>query len=119
MTKTLLAAAILLAAGPALGDDLIQAYEKAVVNDARIREARATRDAAQELEPLARSLLLPNLSAGGNANVNRFDRTSIDFQDTYTNTTAGLRMPQAVFRRDRWMNLARSKSQLAQADAQL
>jgi outer membrane protein len=119
MKRSLLAAAILLAAGPSLGDNLIQVYEKAVVNDARIREARATRDAAQELEPLARSLLLPNLSAGGNANVNRFDRKSIDFQDTYTNTSAGVSLTQAVFRRDRWMSLDRSKSQVAQADAQL
>ena len=119
MKKSLLAAAILLVTGPALGDNLLQVYERAVSSDARIREARATRDAAQELEPLARSLLLPNLSAGGTANLNRFDRKSIDFQDTYSNTSVGLNLTQAVFRRDRWMNLDRSKSQVAQADAQL
>jgi len=119
MKKSLLAAAILVAAGSAPGADLLQVYEKAVTNDAVVREARATRDAAQELEPLARSLLLPNLSAGGTANLNRFDRKSIDFQDTYTNTTAGLNLTQAVFRRDRWMQLEQSKSQIAQADAQL
>jgi outer membrane protein len=119
MKKSLLAAAVLLAAGPVLGDNLLQVYEKAVVNDARIREARSVRDAAQELEPLARSLLLPNLSAGGTANVNRFDRKSIDFQDTYSSTTAGVSLTQAVFRRDRWMSLDRSKSQVAQAEAQL
>ena len=119
MKKSLLAAAVLLVTGPALGDNLLQVYEKAVVNDARIREARATRDAAQELEPLARSLLLPNLSAGATANANRFDRKAIDFQDTYTSTTAGVSVSQPVFRRDRWMSLDRSKSQVAQADAQL
>jgi len=36
MKKSLLAAAVLLAAGPVLGDNLLQVYEKAVVNDARI-----------------------------------------------------------------------------------
>ena len=119
MKKSLVAAAVLLVTGPALGDNLLQVYEKAVMNDARIREARATRDAAQELEPLARSLLLPNLSAGATANANRIDRKGINFQDSYTSATAGVSVTQAVFRRDRWMNLQRSKSQVAQADAQL
>ncbi len=83
MKKSLLAAAILLVTGSALGDNLLRVYERAVANDAQHpRAARANARRRAGAEPLARSQLLPNLSAGGTANANRFDRKAIDFQDT-------------------------------------
>ena len=56
--------AALLAAGsaPAWSLDLMQAYQAALAQDARIRAARAARDSAIERLPQARAQLLPNIA---------------------------------------------------------
>jgi outer membrane protein len=119
MKKSLLALAVLLMAGSALGADLLNVYEKAVENDAQIRVARANRDASQELIPLARSQLLPNLSAGGTAAQNRIERKATGSTLDYNSRTASLNLTQPVYRRDRWIQLDQSKSEAARADATL
>ncbi|GAB1422810.1 hypothetical protein MASR2M16_00440 [Thauera terpenica] len=67
----------LLAAGsaPAWSLDLMQAYQAALAQDARIRAARAARDSAIERLPQARAQLLPNIAINLGRNKNDIDRT--------------------------------------------
>ncbi|MCU0971785.1 MAG: TolC family protein, partial [Gammaproteobacteria bacterium] len=119
MKKSLLALSILLMTGSVSGADLLGVYEKAVENDAQVRVARANRDASQELIPLARSQLLPNLSAGGTAARNRIERKATGTTLNYNNRSASVNLTQPVYRRDRWIQLDQSKSEVARADATL
>jgi outer membrane protein len=117
---SLLALAVLLAIGaPATGDDLVKVYGRAVEQDAKIREARATRDAAQENVPLARAQLLPNVSATAAANQNHLERKATGNTLGYGSGTAALSVTQPIYRRDRWIRLDQAKNQTAQADALL
>jgi outer membrane protein len=54
-----------LAAVPVHGADLIQVYQDALANDAELRAAEANYRATLEAQPLARSALLPQISADG------------------------------------------------------
>lgn len=120
MKRTLLALAVLLTiGGPALGDDLLKVYGLAADSDARVREARATRDAAQEAVPLARSQLLPNVNVTGSAAGNRLERKSSGSALNYNSGTAAAGVVQPIYRRDRLFKLDQSKNVAAQADAQL
>ncbi|MCU0766453.1 MAG: TolC family outer membrane protein [Gammaproteobacteria bacterium] len=120
MKKALLALAVALAAsGPTLGDDLLKVYGLAAENDARVREARATRDAAQESVPLARSQLLPNVAVTGSVARNRLERKQTGTTLEYNNPSAAASVTQPIYRRDRLFKLDQSKNVAAQADAQL
>lgn len=120
MKRTLLTFTMMLVAGgPALGDDLIKVYNQAAENDARIREARANRDAAQESVPLARSQLLPNVNVTGSGNRNTLERKTTGNTLNYNSGTAAANVVQPIYRRDRLFALDRSKNVAAQADAQL
>jgi outer membrane protein len=72
MTFRLLAfpLALVLAAGAARAEDLVQIYREAQLNDPLLAAARANWTATQERVPQARSFLLPNVSASGNVNAN-------------------------------------------------
>ena len=68
-----LAAAASLPAAPALGEDLLQIYRDARVNDPTLAAAQSSWQALQERLPQARSFLLPNVSASGAASANLYD----------------------------------------------
>ncbi|MGH8453991.1 MAG: TolC family protein, partial [Nevskiales bacterium] len=109
-------------AHPVLAENLLQAYELSLRNDPKVTADRAAYAAALEARPLARSLLLPQVSLGGEYTRNReetIDRNvppgSPIFQpgvDYYNSRFLGLTLSQALFD---WNAFA----QLKQADASL
>ena len=108
-------------AQPALADDLLQAYELSVRNDPKVTADRAAYEAAIEAKPLARALLLPQVSADGqwgrtreksiasSATTGGFFQPGVDYYDS---SNYGLSLSQALFN---WTAF----SQLRQADASL
>jgi outer membrane protein len=113
ITLLLLGGLAISAAGRAVqADDLLSVYKLAVESDPKIRAAAAARDAALEVIPQSKAVLLPSI--GINADVTR-DR--YDPRNDYTNETYTLELRQAVFRRDRFMQLKQADHQAAQAEA--
>ena len=87
---------------PAWSLDLMQAYQAALAQDARIRAARAARDSAIERLPQAQAQLMPNIAINLGRNKNDIDRTQenalrqdIKFNEEYFsyNQTLQLRLP--------------------------
>jgi outer membrane protein len=68
-----LAAAASLPAVPAYGEDLLQIYRDARINDPALAAAQSSWQATQERLPQARSFLLPNVSASAAASANLYD----------------------------------------------
>ena len=119
MKRIALAIAVGLAANAANAGDLASVYQLAVQNDPNLAAAQATRDARLEQQPIARSLLLPNLSISGEAN-----RSSQDFKGTvgssdFGTQAAALQLVQPLYRRDRLIRLDQAEDQVAQADLNL
>jgi len=75
---SLLAAALLLAVGPAHATDLMGVYERARSSDPQLQSADAQRLAQREAVPQARATLLPNI--GGTASLTDTDRDTESFQ---------------------------------------
>lgn len=126
--------AIALTGAAARGENLVEVYQAAVKNDPVIREAEARRLAALEAKPQARSLLLPQLSVGGqiytanaegqstfpqvNPDTGEIvlvgNRSTTDVKQ-YWDYTAEL--SQTVFRWDQWQRLKQADSRVALAEA--
>ncbi|MCP3665548.1 MAG: TolC family outer membrane protein [Gammaproteobacteria bacterium] len=122
MKKTL---AVLLLLGPlasplALGEDLLEIYNLALEYDAQLKEARANRDAALEARPLAKSRLLPLISAAGDAgrtDVNLTESGAPGYEGQYNSGGISLNMNQPIYHRDYWIQLEQADKQIAQAEA--
>ncbi|MCK9532310.1 MAG: TolC family outer membrane protein [Gammaproteobacteria bacterium] len=124
MRKTLLASALMLAfGGPALAADLLDVYQRAQVADPQIAAAAAQHGAALQARPLARSNLMPKLSAGalysqastdtdGSA-VPIAQRGSVDTDTTEYN----LSLIQPLYHQDYFVQLSQADARIAQADA--
>jgi outer membrane protein len=122
MPRPAIALLLALACPAVQAEDLLQAYELSLRNDPKVAADRAAYDAALQAKPLARALLLPQLSLSGEYARNReetIDRNvppgSPIFQpgvDYYNSQFLGLRLSQALFD---WSAFA----QLRQADASL
>ena len=124
----------LLGTGLAQAENLLEVYQAAVKNDPVIREADARRQAALEVKPQARALLLPQVNLGGQVYTANSDseatfpqvsqttgnivtvgnKSSTDV-DQYWDYTAEL--TQTVFRWDQWQQLKRADSEVAIAEA--
>ena len=118
MKRFLTAALLLAGCQVAMGEDLLQLYQRAQQNDPQIRAARATRLAAGQAKPIARAGLLPNLSAGGNVDYNNRDVKG-GSDSSYTSRDAALSVTQPLYRRDRLIRLDQADDQIAQAEANL
>lgn len=70
-----LGVALAVLAGTAAGEDLLQVYREAQKQDPSLASARSLWEATQERVPQARSALLPQLAAAGQANGNVYDAT--------------------------------------------
>ncbi|MEZ5586078.1 MAG: TolC family outer membrane protein [Sedimenticolaceae bacterium] len=119
MKRIALAIAVGLAANAVNAGDLASVYQLAVQNDPNLAAAQATRDATLEQQPIARSLLLPNLSISGEAN-----KSSQDFKGTvgssdFGTQAAAIQLLQPLYRRDRLIRLDQAEDQVAQADFNL
>ena len=128
-----------LVTGGARGENLLDVYQDAVKNDPVIREADARREAALEVKPQARGLLLPQINVDGQwansdsdsnstftqavdvdndpgtppviAIVNNNQQSDQDFWQYQAEAT------QTLFRWDQWQALKRADAQVALAEA--
>ena len=90
---------------PAWSLDLMEAYQAALAQDARIRAARAARDSAIERLPQARAQLMPNIAINLGRNKNDIDRTQenalgqdVKFNEEYFSYNQTLQLRQPLFR---------------------
>jgi len=137
-TKSLLLAcgvvAALLGSAPLRAENLIEVYLDAVRSDPLVREAEARREAALEVKPQARALLLPQIKLGGQIYTANADGESTFPQvnpatgnivtvgnksstDVSQYWDYGAELTQSVFRWDQWQELKRADSQVAVAEA--
>jgi len=127
MKRITLAIALALGAGVAGAADLAGVYQLALENDPALRASRATRDANSEAEALARSQLLPNVALSGDASYNwrKSDPNSdtdspfvpsSKYEADFASQSAAVQVTQALYRKDRLIQLDQAKDQVAQAD---
>ena len=119
MKRIALAIAVGLAANAVNAGDLASVYQLAAQNDPTLAAAQATRDATLEQQPIARSLLLPNLSISGEANQTNQDFKGPLGNNDFGSQAAALQLLQPLYRRDRLIRLDQAKDQVAQADLNL
>ena len=124
---SLLPLTALLFSSLASGDTLMQIYEKAVRSDPLVREADANKLATQEGKPIARGVLLPQVSAtasygNGAANGSVTNQigdiiaaSPIDSRNYYARNW-NVQLRQSVFRWDQWVQLSQAGKESAQAD---
>lgn len=111
---------------PAWSLDLLQVYQSALLQDAQIRAARASRDAASERLPQARAQLLPNVSIGLNRNKNDIERTQANFlgqsvqtNEEYFSYNYAVQIRQPLFRMPLFAGLFQAGYMVEDADATL
>lgn len=129
--------ALLLLTGPATAHalDLLESYQLALTQDLDLRAARAAREAALEARPLARSALLPQLSASASLGCQRSSQRSVgtggsstpparDCQELFGAETRrseniSVALSQTVFSREAWLQYSRSAGEVALAELDL
>lgn len=129
---SLLAAALMLAVGPASATDLMAVYERARSSDPQLQSADAQRLAQREVVPQARASLLPNI--GGTASLTDTDRDTESFQSfpqpdgtVVFGPVAGnidtrarqysLSLQQSIYNHQNYTRLDGARAQASQADA--
>ncbi len=105
-------------------DDLLSVYNLAVTSDPHIRAAEAAKNAALEVVPQSRAMLLPSLNINADVTWDSYDTLDGDFrklqgqdQSSYTNETYTIELRQAVFHHDRFVELKLADQRAAQAVA--
>jgi len=105
----------------ARGEDLLQIYREAQAQDPTIASARSQWEATQENVPQARSTLLPQLSAQGQANANNYDATintnpkfNVSQQYGFGNLTFSASQP--LYRPQNVIALDQAREQVVQSD---
>ncbi len=122
MKQLLIVAMLVSPLGVAEAADLSAAYALAQQNDPGLRAAQATREAALESRPLARSQLLPSVGVSGDINYTSRDvknSTIGSYNDDFDSQSAALNVTQPLFRKDRSIALDQADDQVEQADADL
>jgi len=111
---------------PAWSLDLMQAYQAALAQDARIRAARAARDSAIERLPQARAQLMPNIAINLGRNKNDIDRTQENilgqestFSEEYFSYNQTLQLRQPLFRMPLFAGLRQAGFVVEDAEATL
>jgi outer membrane protein len=105
----------------ARGEDLLQIYREAQKQDPTIASARSQWEATQENVPQARSTLLPQVSAQGQANANNYDATvnttpklNVSQQYGFGNLTFSASQP--LYRPQNVIALDQAREQVVQSD---
>jgi len=120
---------LLLAAGIAQAETLVEIYEKATRNDPAIREAEANMLATMENKPLARASLLPQIDANADWRYTNSDGTrtfavaegaggSFDGDTDSRQRDYGwsVDLRQSLFNWDQWRQLKKADREAAQAE---
>ncbi len=108
-------------AGVASGEDLLQIFREAQKSDPAIAAARSQWEATQERVPQARSALLPQLSAQGQANINSYDATintnpKNHFSANYNQGALTFSASQPLYRPQNVVALDQARAQVSQSD---
>jgi len=114
-------AALAMLAGAAAGEDLLQIYREAQKQDPTVAAARSLWEATQERVPQARSTLLPQVSAAGQANGNTYDATLNTSPRITTSQQYGLgnltfSASQPLYRPANVVALDQAREQVTQSD---
>lgn len=89
---------------------LLDVYQMALLQDAKLAQARAQYEANQQLLQQAKGALLPTISASGSYTIG-----DIDYTDR-TNTNLGVNLTQPLYNRAAWSGYEQAKSVVQQAD---
>ena len=123
MRRFLITLAVICVAGPASSADILSVYELAKQNDPGIRAAIASRNAALESKPIARSFLLPGVTLTGDVSYTSRDvsdsPTGRSFNDDFDTQDAAVQVVQPIFRKDRSLAVEQADDEVAQADVDL
>jgi outer membrane protein len=123
----LLAAALLPLAAPAAAasNDLLTILRDATEHDPVFASARFAQQAASEVEPQARSALLPNVSASVGASSTRYKfstdtpQFAPDFERTFNAWGPALQVTLPIWRSQLWDSLSQAKLAVRQSEEQL
>jgi len=104
--------------------DLMKVYALALSNDPTFLASGATNRAAQLAPAIARSGLLPQITADASANWNigNVRQGSVGLSgfpgtNKYGSQDYGIQLTQPIYRKDRWIALDQAKVEVSQADA--
>ena len=100
-------------------DDLVSVYQLALESDPQYQAALEAHQAALEVIPQSRAALLPNIGITGDVSRNRFDPRNGDDTSYSTNQTYSIGLRQALYQRERFLQLEQADNRVVQADAQL
>jgi outer membrane protein len=105
--------------GQAQADDLVSTYQLALDSDPQYQAAVEAHRAALEVIPQSRAALLPNIGFSGDVSRNRFDQRNSSDTSYSTNQTYSVGLRQALYQRERFLQLEQADNRVVQADAQL
>ena len=105
--------------GQAQADDLVSTYLLALDSDPQYQAAVEAHRAALEVIPQSRAALLPNIAISGDVSRNRFDPRNSGDTSYSTNQTYSVGLRQALYQRERFLQLEQADNRVVQADAQL
>ena len=105
--------------GQAQADDLVSTYLLALDSDPQYQAAVEAHRAALEVIPQSRAALLPNIAFSGDVSRNRFDPRNSGDTSYSTNQTYSVGLRQALYQRERFLQLEQADNRVVQADAQL
>jgi outer membrane protein len=120
-----LSALALAISGSAFGADLMEVYDKARASDPQFAAADASRLSSEQGVTVARSALLPQLSAGWNKTRSESEGTifseelnhDVTFSSTARNSSKSLQLQQSIYDHGSYMNLRAAKAQAARGGA--
>lgn len=93
---------------------ILDVYRDAVSNDPQLRQAQSTRQAQQELEPQARALSLPSITASG-----ALDRNFPNGRSDFNSHNVGVFLNQPLYNRGNQVRQRQADITVEQADVDL
>lgn len=110
-----------LLAGPAMADNLLEAYQQAFATDPALAQARAQLQAEMQGKPLARSALLPHLGAAASVgdNTARITGFGAPISTGYLSNSYSVSLTQAVFNGQAFTALKQADSRIQASEAAL
>ncbi len=105
--------------------NLLDVYQQALAKDPTLASALHANQAAQELIEQAKALYRPNINFTANANATQTDIKIIgvnvfrnDGKNNFEGYNYGVNARQPIFRKQNWVQIDQSKTQVSQADKQ-
>jgi outer membrane protein len=107
---------------PSIADDLLSVYQLALQSDPQLKAAMAAHEAALEVIPQSRALLLPDISLLAVVTRDRYHNRKPnpgEPENTYaTNKVYAAELRQSIYHRERFVQLKQADNRVAQADAE-